>query len=208
MKIKALLPAAGLLLASVSADAAHITVAPSPPILTSYNSLGEWNSDGVFESWSPNPQVVSPAVSGGVLSGSVNDGSNDPTLSRNNFAGLGIDLDSGNSDIIEIRVKRTGQASRFDVFWGTTNANGISGTRRVDDESLLPSDGSFYIIQFDMSGVAGWDGTLDDIRIDPFSNTATGGRSFEIDYVRVGIPEPTSLALLGLGGLCVLRRRR
>ena len=98
------------------------------------------------------------------------------------------------------------------MFWGTTNNNGIVGARRVDDGASLPSDGSYHIIQFNMTGEADWDGTLDDVRIDPFSNTATGGRSFQIDYVRVGsvIPEPSVAMLSGLAvtGLLLRRRRK
>ena len=59
------------------------------------------------------------------------------------------------------------------------------------------------------SSEAAWNGTLDDIRIDPFSGFATGGRSFQIDYVRVGlVPEPGSLGLLALATGLLLARRR
>lgn len=203
------LTAITFLLALGGACGAVVTTNPGT-LVSSYISIGEWNSAGNFESWGT-AQVDSPAVSGGTLNGNVLDANNDPQLPRNDFSGLGINLDSGNYDVIELRIRRTGTASRFDIFWGTTSANGISGTRRVDDQNLLPSDGSFHTIQFDMSGEVDWTSTLDDIRIDPFSGTATGGRSFEIDYVRVGqvIPEPSFAALLGLGMLgLVLRRRR
>ena len=134
---------------------------------------------------------------------------NDPKVIRNNFSGLGIDLDSGDYPVIEIRVSRTGTAGRFDTFWGTTDANGFMGTRRVDDQTMLPSDGLFHIIQFDMSDESAWTSTLDDLRIDPFAGLGTN-RSFEIDWVRIGtpIPEPSRALLLGFGGVAMLLRRR
>ena len=206
--LKALLASSCVVVAGFSANAATVTIDPVN-LVTNYISLGEWNTNGNLESWSSG-QVQNRTVAGGSLNGDVLDTNNDPTLPRNNFAGLGIDLDSGNYNVIEVRIKRTGTASRFDIFWGTTSANGISGTRRVDDQGQLPSDGTFHVIQIDMTGEAAWTSTWDDIRIDPFSGFATGGRSFEIDYVRVGtpVPEPGSFALIGLGGLCLLRRRR
>lgn len=206
--LKALLASSCVVAAGFSANAATVTIDPVN-LVTNYISLGEWNTNGDFDGFGT-VQVVNPAVTGGSLTGDVDDGSSDPKLPRNNFSNLGIDLDSGNYNVIEVRVKRTGTAGRFDIFWGTTSANGIAGTRRVDDQGQLPSDGTFHVIQFDMTGEAAWTSTWDDIRIDPFRGLATGGRSFEIDYVRVGtpVPEPGSFALIGLGGLCLLRRRR
>ena len=57
---------------------------------------------------------------------------------------------------------------------------------------------------------ASWESTLDDMRIDPFSDTATAARSFKLDYVRVGqvVPEPSTTALIGLGGIALILRRR
>ena len=215
MKLRRQLPLlacfSAFLFSAPSIFSAVITVDPGN-LVTGYISLGEWNTNGNFESWSLPNHIVGGAVTGGTLNGSVNDGSNDPQLLRQNFSGLGIDLDSGDYDVIEVRINRTGNVSRFDIFWGTTDNNGISGTRWVDDQNLLPSDGSFQIIQFDMSAEAAWTSTLDDMRIDPFSDTATGSRSFQIDYVRVGsvIPEPSSAMLLGFGllGLVLFRRRQ
>jgi len=189
-------------------SAATVSIDPVN-LVTGYISLAEWNSNGNFESWAVN-QVSGQTVSGGTLSGSVLDASNDPQLLRQNFSSLAINLASGLYNVVEVRIRRTGTASRLDLFWGTNAANGFAGTRRVDDQNLLPSDGNFHIIQFDMSGEVDWTSTLDDLRLDPFSSTATGGRSFEVDYVRIGqvIPEPSAFLLIGLSAIGLSLRRR
>lgn len=199
-----------LALSASSINAAVISINPTN-LVTSYISLGEWNSDTDFEGWST-ANVTNPTVSGGSYNGDVAQGANDPQPTRTNFSSLAIDLDSGNYSVVEVRISRTGTASRFDLFWGTTSNNGFSGTRKADTLTV-PSDSNFHIIQFDMSAEASWESTLDDMRIDPFSDPDTAARSFEIDYVRVGqvgaVPEPGSALLSGLAaGLLLLRRRR
>ena len=77
-------------------------------LVTGFVSLGEWNTNGNFESWTT-ANVVNAAVTGGALVGDVNDGSNDPQLRFFDFAGNpAVDLDSGNFNVVEIRVSRTG----------------------------------------------------------------------------------------------------
>ena len=49
---------------------------------------------------------------------------------------------------------------------------------------------------------------VDQIRITPFSIENGYGGLAEIDVIGTAVPEPSSLALLGLGGLAMLRRRR
>ena len=196
-----------LALSASSINAAVISINPTN-LVTSYISLGEWNSDTDFEGWST-ANVTNPTVSGGSYNGDVVTTANDPQPTRTNFSSLGINLDSGNYSVVEVRISRTGTASRFDLFWGTTSNNGFSGTRKAVTLTV-PSDSNFHIIQFDMSAEASWESTLDDMRIDPFSDTATAARSFKLDYVRVGqvVPEPSTTALIGLGGIALILRRR
>ena len=197
-------------LSASSINAAVISIDPTNNV-TNYISLGEWETPNDFEGWSTT-NVANASVSGGSYNGDVVTTANDPQPTRTNFSSLAINLDSGNYSVVEVRISRTGTASRFDLFWGTTTANSFSGTRKAGTLTV-PSDGNFHIIQFDMSAEASWESTLDDMRIDPFSDPDTAARSFEIDYVRVGqvgaVPEPGSALLSGLAaGLLLLRRRR
>lgn len=199
---------AGVLLAVSSIANAGLIINPTLNVDV-YTSLGEWNNDNDFEGWSVN-QATGASVSSGWLSGSVATNVNDPKLRLNN---LNLDLDTGMFDILEIRISRTGPASRFDFFWGSNTNPGESGTRRMGVVNLQ-SDGLFHVIQFDMSSVTDWDNTLKNIRIDPFSGYANADRSFNVDYIRIGsitaVSEPTSIAIFALGimGLAVRRMKK
>lgn len=202
--------------------------------LTSSVSLGEWNTDGDFESWTPG-NVTNAAVIGGSLTGlagspPTNLAAVDPTLSIV-ASSLGLDLTTGDHDIVEFRLKlgdgvTVVNNARIDLFWGTSVNPGIAGARRVTiDTTTLPSwddtglgngdEGNFRTYQIDMSGTAGWGGTLERFRFDPIAGTVAGGQGnqpFEVDYFRISngvqIPEPGSALLGGLSGLLLLRRRR
>jgi len=203
MSIKYLI--AGVLLAVSSIANAGLIINPAANV-DDYTSIGEWNINDNFEGWGIN-QVTGASVNGGFLSGSVASNKNDPMLI---LSSLNLDLTTSMFDILEIRVSRTGPASRFDLFWGTNTKSGASASRQVAVNNLQ-SDGLFDVIQFDMSSVSDWDNTLNYIRIDPFSGTANAARTFNIDYIRVGsitpVPEPTSIAILALGLMGLASRK-
>jgi hypothetical protein len=74
---------------------------------------------------------------------------------------------------------------------------------------LLTQDGDFLTAEFDISAFGAAD--IAQIRIDPVGGAA--GEGYEIDYVRINaaaiaVPEPSSLAILGLAGLGLAFRRR
>lgn len=72
------------------------------------------------------------------------------------------------------------------------------------DDTVVQADG-WLVTTKDIS--ARGSNTVTDIRYDPYGNDET--IMFEIDYIRITqTPEPSSLALIGLGALTMIRRRR
>lgn len=193
--------------------------------LSSYQSLGEWNTNGDAEGWVASNFATGPTIATGTVSGTsgsppTNLAAVDPFYTRNGISG--INLDSGNFDIVEFRL-RVGDGitvvdnARIDFFWGTSNNGGISGTRRIaiENSSLTGwnggDEGNFKVYQINMAGTANWDGNLTNVRLDPISGTVANGQAnqpFSFDYVRIGVPEPSVFLLSALGGLITLRRRR
>lgn len=187
-----------------NANAAIITINPNS-LLTDYISLGEWNTDENKEGWSPS-QLTNVNVTGGYFRADVNKDI-DPKLQLSGISG--VDLSLGNYNIVEIAFTRTGIMSRFDFFWGT-NGQGFSPSRQLTpNASLISSEQNYYVVQFNMSDVDSWLGSLSKVRFDPFSDDKTNITSFGFDYVRVGaakVSEPGTIAIFGLSLLIFARR--
>lgn len=82
--------------------------------------------------------------------------------------------------------------------------------------TAVDSGEGFFTLTIDISTLGS--ATINNIRFDPIggaasnSNSETNGNTYEVDFIQINddtpIPEPSSLALLGLGGMAMMRRRR
>lgn len=167
--------------AGISAGAVSIAVDPATPALTNYAGLGEWNTDGDFESWTTTA-VTGATVSGGTLNGTGSAAT--AQISKLNFAS-GPDLDLGFNDVLDLRLQVpawfTGTVS---IYYGTTGTAGISAARVVTiPNSALVKDGAPHLYRMDMGLEVFWRATLRDLRVEL---SDASGVAFAMDYLRVG----------------------
>lgn len=149
-------------------------------LINKYTSLGEWNTPDDFEGWTTNVLVTSPVVGSGLLSGTSS--GNDPQVA---LAGLTLDTDNGENQIIEMRIRRqSNDTGRIDLFWADASG-GFGGPRRaIIPANTWPTDGEFHIVQFPLGEFI--TGDLASLRFDPVADNLTAV-TFDLDYVRIGI---------------------
>ena len=167
------------LLLPLAANSLPIEVNPTTPLTGTY--AVEWNTNGSLESWTTSG-VTSPAVSGGVLSGTTNN--TDPQIIRSNFPS-GPNLDLGFNDYLELRIQvPANYTDDIQIYYGTTATTGFNAARilTIPNTKIL-KNGAFNTYRIDVGPEPWWRATLRDLRIDPGSQT---GLTFAIDYLRVG----------------------
>ena len=155
--------------------------------------LGEWDRAGDQQGWAT-PNISGASVANSLLRG-TSTGDSQVT------SGPGFDADS--FKYIQIRLKTSGSLAQ--VFWGTGGA--YVAERSIN---LGNGDGEYHTYLIDFSNEPTWNGANMTVRLDPVSGGAAN--TFELDYIRAStgamIPEPSSVVLLGLGGLALLTLRR
>lgn len=166
--------------------------------------------------------VTGLAADGDFLTGVATAPSNDPQLILDP-ASLTRGASSTAFDTISFRVRETEDGgtvlNAFDptglvvaLGGGTPNPLTLSSGFSAAD-----SGNGFFTVSVDISSFTA--STITSLRVDPIggassnSNSQTAGNTFEVDFIRVtdnaiAIPEPNCLAILSLGGLGLLRRRR
>ncbi|MEM9345847.1 MAG: PEP-CTERM sorting domain-containing protein [Planctomycetota bacterium] len=187
----------------------------------------QFNSDGDTEGWIAVGNSSEPAdfgASGGTLNGTAE--ATDPQIVYN----PDLTIDAAESwTTIEYRIRERGDLREdgnstviidagpvdlpFDPLGAGIILNGSFNRLNGTDTTAVASGDGFFTVTVDISAFA--PDTITSVRLDPIgggagnSNSDTNGNTFEIDYITVNAtPEPSSLALMGLGALAMIRRRR
>lgn len=173
----------------------------------------QFNTASDTEGWAVLLNASGLTADGDSLNGTATN--NDPQLT-NGAAGL---TTTGTWDTFVFRVREIqneAPAGPVDAFNSVGQIVQLNGT--VFNLGLIGVDSGddFYTVTLDISSFGS--AAINSIRLDPIggassnSNSETSGNTFEIDYIQINddtpIPEPSSLALLGMGALAMMRRRR
>lgn len=171
-------------------------------------TIYDFNSAGDTEGWGVILNSSPLVADGDSLNGTATN--NDPQLTSGTVS---LTTTEG-WDTFVFRIREvddvSGTVNAFNPIGLIVTAGGStfnSGFTGVD------SGDGFFTVTLDISSLG--TSSITSIRLDPIggaasnSGTETSNNTFEIDYIQVNdVPEPSSLALLGLGGLAMLRRRR
>jgi hypothetical protein len=137
-----------------------------------------WNFDGNQdkERWGIPVRISGLNVASGYMTGTIT--GNDSYITSND----GLKIDITNDKLIKIRLKNnsSGMNARF---YFTTNSDTAWNESKKKSFAITPnSEYKEYIV--DMSTVAGWNGTLNQLRFDPVDDNVTNG-TFGIDYITI-----------------------
>ncbi len=141
------------------------------------NSIAkEWEFTTAAEGWTAGNQIDGFGWhAGGYLEGSVTGG--DPYFYSPDNLGIAV----SDHQQIRIRMQNGTPCTDLQLFFITDSDPAWNGVKMTTVKILPNSDYTEYLI--DMSGVAGWTGTLKQLRIDPSWGQTNGG--FSIDYITI-----------------------
>ena len=150
-----------------------------------YKPLGEWNADGDGGGWTYAGGGARKIAAGALA---LTETSAPMTMELPLSGAAQTDLDLGYNDYLWVRCKMPAGyrgGPRFS-FATTFEPDYSDGKAFALTSRTLVSDGAFHAYMLDLGLVRRWRGFLTKLRLEPFSGSAPAGRTFEIDYLRVG----------------------
>jgi hypothetical protein len=138
----------------------------------------EWNFDTDLECW-----TLTQNLTGGVVDGVLNltITGNDPFM----HSQTGLAIDASESWEIILGMKNNTADISGQVYFTTQTAGWSQDLSR--SFTIVPNDDMIREYRIDMSIVPAWNGTIEQIRMDPLADVGSG--TIEIDYIIVSGPD-------------------
>ncbi len=152
---------------------------PATP-LDNYVSIGEWNTNGDFESWTCNTDISNCAVYDGNITGTVigTDEHIDLTLAT---AGKYVNFASGS--VVEVRCRyEAGTSNTMGQWYLNDEAWRLAFIQNAGEQ---PTDGAFHVYRATI--IADF-GEITSFRLNQYDQNSTG-ETFEVDYIRIKSPK-------------------
>ncbi|MCD9021614.1 hypothetical protein [Cohnella silvisoli] len=136
----------------------------------------EFSTSGDAEGWVAENNISGARVNFGSYNGTVT--GTDPFIASSSPLNVNI----SNNKTVKIKLKN-GTSSTIGQLFFITNADTTWNDAKHINFSIIPNDRNEREYVVDMSSVAGWTGTLKQLRFDPEDGAGSG--SFSLDYIRV-----------------------
>lgn len=136
-----------------------------------------WEFASDTEGWTATNQVTGLSwQAGGYLGGTF--AGTDPYITSNDNLSINIT----NQKFLSIRLKNSSAMTGAQIYFITSTDQVWNGVKF--NQFAIQANSDFTTYHIDMSGVAGWTGTLKQLRFDP-AGGSPGTGTFQLDYVRI-----------------------
>lgn len=137
-----------------------------------------FSSDGDFEGWQALNDIASATVEDGSLVLELADVGPPPGFLDSVIANGGLSIDASVYDLLFVRLKNETPNTSFEIFW-QNNIGGWAGPGTGTDSryfaaSISGNDASFRDYLFVLADNDAWEGTVDNVRLDPANGNTPG----------------------------------
>lgn len=144
-----------------------------------------WDFAHDAESWGDAGNITDFGwQTGGYLDGTIS--GPDPQF----YSPDNLGLSASSKPVLKIRMKNSSSSNIARVFF-TTVADPDWGSNNLSF-TTIPNDTGYTEYIIDFSSLAGWTGTIKQLRIDPVDDGTTNTGSFSIDYIKIAAKDRVS----------------
>ncbi|MHB8854388.1 MAG: T9SS type A sorting domain-containing protein [Ignavibacteriaceae bacterium] len=139
--------------------------------------IPDWEFTSDVQGWTATNQITGFGwQTGGYVGGTI--AGTDANITSNG----NLSIDITNNKYVQVRMANNSAQTVSQIYF-ITNTDNVWNEAKHIDFAINPNSGfTTYII--DMSSIAGWTGTLQQLRLDP-CNGGAGTGSFQVDYIHI-----------------------